>query len=175
MGPAPGGATAWGAAVVAASGEASVPKEGGAYLLCQGWDERFGRKLGRPLAVLVRPSLDHEHAAPRDEEHARGHVAGHKNELRGEVDFWLEGGRDGGDDVAIGRREEWTAPDQSPVHQAAHVASELRGKRRHELLGLMIAVAAPPVLVVGRHALADARPEAATRHGCVHVGHALRL
>jgi hypothetical protein len=28
----------------------AVPKEGGAYLLCQGWDERFGRPLGRPLA-----------------------------------------------------------------------------------------------------------------------------
>lgn len=28
----------------------AVPKEGGAYLLCQGWDENFGRRLGRPLA-----------------------------------------------------------------------------------------------------------------------------
>jgi hypothetical protein len=28
----------------------AVPQAGGAYLLCQGWDERFGRRLGRPLA-----------------------------------------------------------------------------------------------------------------------------
>jgi hypothetical protein len=27
----------------------ALPREGGAYLLCQGWDERFGRKLGRPV------------------------------------------------------------------------------------------------------------------------------
>ena len=34
----------------------ALPREGGAYLLCQGWDDRFDRRLGRPLSDAVLDS-----------------------------------------------------------------------------------------------------------------------
>jgi hypothetical protein len=38
----------------------ALPKQGGAYLLCQGWDDNFGRPLGRPLADAVRDAATGE-------------------------------------------------------------------------------------------------------------------
>ena len=38
----------------------ALPKEGGAYLLCEGWDEKFGRRLGRPVADAVKDATTGE-------------------------------------------------------------------------------------------------------------------